>query len=197
MQRAMASEAEAAREARAKVIAAEGEEKASRSLRDAAKILTESPVAVQLRYLQTLTDISVENSSTIIFPVPIDMSPQISFAKSNNNHNPITRPSGVLNNSSYSKSHNPNQNKQRASNESINLMSFGNNIEEKSALIKDKEVQRALEDLEKLNNFEQGNNNFNQTKNKANFQANTQTYSKTKSTINNSNNSINSSKKQK
>lgn len=80
MQRVMASEAEATREARAKVIAAEGEEKASKSLRAAAIILSETPVAVQLRYLQTLTDISAEHSSTIIFPVPMDMT---SFGSNN------------------------------------------------------------------------------------------------------------------
>ena len=73
MQRAMAAEAEAAREARAKVIAAEGEQKASVALRDAANVINTSPVALQLRYLQTLTDISSERNSTIIFPVPMEM----------------------------------------------------------------------------------------------------------------------------
>ena len=73
LQRAMAAEAEAAREARAKVIAAEGEHKASRSLRQAAEVIIESPAALQLRYLQTLNSISAENNSTIIFPVPIDI----------------------------------------------------------------------------------------------------------------------------
>jgi len=73
LQRAMAAEAEAAREARAKVIAAEGEHKASRALRLAAEVITDSPAALQLRYLQTLNSISAENNSTIIFPVPIDI----------------------------------------------------------------------------------------------------------------------------
>ncbi|XP_076455011.1 band 7 protein AGAP004871-like isoform X1 [Babylonia areolata] len=73
LQRAMAAEAEAAREARAKVIAAEGEQKASRALKDAADVITESPAALQLRYLQTLNSISAEKNSTIIFPLPIDM----------------------------------------------------------------------------------------------------------------------------
>merc|ERR1719367_2134279 len=73
LQRAMAAEAEAAREARAKVIAAEGEHKASRALRHAAEIMEECPAAVQLRYLQTLNNISAENNSTIVFPVPIDI----------------------------------------------------------------------------------------------------------------------------
>merc|ERR1719220_169915 len=73
LQRAMAAEAEAAREARAKVIAAEGEHKASRALRQAAEVIMDSPAALQLRYLQTLSSISAENNSTIIFPVPIDI----------------------------------------------------------------------------------------------------------------------------
>ena len=73
MQRAMATEAEAAREARAKVIAAEGEQKASVALKDAADVINQSPIALQLRYLQTLTNISAEKNSTIIFPVPIEM----------------------------------------------------------------------------------------------------------------------------
>jgi len=73
LQRAMAAEAEAAREARAKVIAAEGEHKASRALRHAADVINDSPAALQLRYLQTLSSISAENNSTIIFPVPIDI----------------------------------------------------------------------------------------------------------------------------
>merc|ERR1719328_633090 len=72
LQRAMAAEAEAAREARAKVIAAEGEHKASRALKHAAEVILDSPAALQLRYLQTLNSISAENNSTIIFPVPID-----------------------------------------------------------------------------------------------------------------------------
>merc|ERR1719264_1960663 len=73
LQRAMAAEAEAAREARAKVIAAEGEHKASRALRHAADVINDSPAALQLRYLQTLSSISAENNSTVIFPVPIDI----------------------------------------------------------------------------------------------------------------------------
>ena len=105
LQRAMAAEAEAAREARAKVIAAEGEQKASHALKEAASVIQESPSALQvplfvlifwcydvaylqhlkvanfkvslkkllqLRYLQTLTSISAEKNSTIIFPLPID-----------------------------------------------------------------------------------------------------------------------------
>merc|ERR1719154_954650 len=72
LMRAMAAEAEAARDARAKVIAAEGEHKASRALRQAAEVIADCPAALQLRYLQTLNSISAENNSTIIFPVPID-----------------------------------------------------------------------------------------------------------------------------
>jgi len=73
MQRAMAAEAEATREARAKVIAAEGEQKASRALKEASDIISESPAALQLRYLQTLSTISTEKNSTIVFPIPIEM----------------------------------------------------------------------------------------------------------------------------
>ncbi|XP_077986044.1 band 7 protein AGAP004871-like isoform X2 [Glandiceps talaboti] len=73
LQRAMAAEAEAAREARAKVIAAEGEQNASRALKEAADVISESPSALQLRYLQTLNTISAEKNSTIIFPLPIDL----------------------------------------------------------------------------------------------------------------------------
>ncbi|VDI47682.1 erythrocyte band 7 integral membrane protein [Mytilus galloprovincialis] len=73
LQRAMAAEAEASREARAKVLAAEGEQKASRALKEAADIMMESPAAIQLRYLQTLNSIAAEKNSTIIFPLPIDL----------------------------------------------------------------------------------------------------------------------------
>ncbi|XP_070532426.1 band 7 protein AGAP004871-like isoform X2 [Ptychodera flava] len=73
LQRAMAAEAEAAREARAKVIAAEGEQNASRALKEAADVISQSPSALQLRYLQTLNTISAEKNSTIIFPLPIDL----------------------------------------------------------------------------------------------------------------------------
>lgn len=73
MQRAMATEAEATREARAKVISAEGEQKASVALKEAADVISQSPVALQLRYLQTLTNVAAEKNSTIIFPIPIEM----------------------------------------------------------------------------------------------------------------------------
>ncbi|XP_007421545.1 erythrocyte band 7 integral membrane protein [Python bivittatus] len=73
LQRAMAAEAEAAREARAKVIAAEGEMNASRALKEASIVIAESPAALQLRYLQTLTTIAAEKNSTIVFPLPIDL----------------------------------------------------------------------------------------------------------------------------
>ncbi|CAF0774360.1 unnamed protein product, partial [Didymodactylos carnosus] len=73
MQRSMAAEAEAAREARAKIIAAEGEQKASRALKEAADVISESPIALQLRYLQTLTHISAEKNSTIVFPIPVEL----------------------------------------------------------------------------------------------------------------------------
>ncbi|KAK5905005.1 hypothetical protein CesoFtcFv8_006516 [Champsocephalus esox] len=73
LQRAMAAEAEASREARAKIISAEGEMNASRALKEASLIIAESPSGLQLRYLQTLNTIAAERNSTIIFPVPIDM----------------------------------------------------------------------------------------------------------------------------
>ncbi|MEK6545868.1 MAG: slipin family protein [Nitrospinota bacterium] len=73
MQRAMAKQAEAERERRAKVINAEGEYQAAQKLADAAAIIATQPSALQLRYLQTLREIASENSSTTIFPIPIDL----------------------------------------------------------------------------------------------------------------------------
>ncbi|MBU2574461.1 MAG: slipin family protein [Elusimicrobia bacterium] len=73
MQRAIAKQAEAERERRAKVIHAEGEFQAAQKLSDAALIMAVNPAAIQLRYLQTLTEIATDNSSTIIFPVPMDL----------------------------------------------------------------------------------------------------------------------------
>ena len=73
MQRAMARQAEAERERRAKVIAAEGEYQAAQRLADAAAIMAKEPIALQLRFLQTLVEIASENNSTTIFPVPIDI----------------------------------------------------------------------------------------------------------------------------
>ena len=73
MQRAMAKQAEAERERRAKVINAEGEFQASQRLADAAAVIAEHPIALQLRYLQTLNQIATENNSTTVFPIPIDL----------------------------------------------------------------------------------------------------------------------------
>ncbi|XP_061189316.1 band 7 protein AGAP004871-like [Saccostrea echinata] len=73
LQKAMAAEAEASREARAKVLAAEGEHNASKALKEAADIINTSPAALQLRYLQTLNTIAYEKNSTIIFPLPVDI----------------------------------------------------------------------------------------------------------------------------
>jgi regulator of protease activity HflC (stomatin/prohibitin superfamily) len=73
MQRAMAKQAEAERERRAKVISAEGEYQASTRLAEASDILSTNPMSLQLRYLQTLTEIATENNSTMIFPLPIDL----------------------------------------------------------------------------------------------------------------------------
>jgi regulator of protease activity HflC (stomatin/prohibitin superfamily) len=73
MQRAIAKQAEAERERRAKVIHADGEFEASQKLADAAKVLETQPSSIQLRYLQTLTEIGVEKNTTIVFPLPIDI----------------------------------------------------------------------------------------------------------------------------
>ena len=73
MQRAMAKQAEAERERRAKIINAEGEFQASAKLLEAGEILTKQPITLQLRYLQTLREVATENNSTIIFPLPIDL----------------------------------------------------------------------------------------------------------------------------
>ena len=82
MQRAIAKQAEAERERRAKVINAEGEFQAAQKLSDAAKIIGQNPIALQLRYLQTLREVAAENNSTTIFPVPIDLlTPFMQLAK--------------------------------------------------------------------------------------------------------------------
>jgi regulator of protease activity HflC (stomatin/prohibitin superfamily) len=73
MQRAMAKQAEAERERRSKVIHAEGEYQASTKLADAAEVIEAHPIALQLRYLQTLSEIGTENNSTTLFPIPIDL----------------------------------------------------------------------------------------------------------------------------
>ncbi len=73
MQRAMARQAEAEREKRAKIIHAEGEFQASQQLAEAAEIINQNPVTIQLRYLQTLTEIGAEQNTTVVFPLPIDM----------------------------------------------------------------------------------------------------------------------------
>jgi regulator of protease activity HflC (stomatin/prohibitin superfamily) len=72
MQRAMAKQAEAEREKRAKIIHAQGEFEASKMLAEAANQIAKEPIALQLRYLQTLTEIAVEKNSTIVFPLPVD-----------------------------------------------------------------------------------------------------------------------------
>lgn len=84
MQRAMAKQAEAERERRSKVISAEGEFQASQRLSDAAKILSEQPSALTLRYLQTLREIATDKNSTTIFPIPIDiLKPFLNSGKDN------------------------------------------------------------------------------------------------------------------
>ena len=82
MQRAMAKQAEAERERRAKVIAAEGEFQAATKLTEAGKMMAEQPISLQLRYLQTLAIVAAENNSTTLFPIPIDLfTPFMEFAK--------------------------------------------------------------------------------------------------------------------
>jgi hypothetical protein len=73
MQRAMARQAEAERERRGKVIAAEGEFQAAQRLGEAAEIMARNPVSLQLRYLQTLVEVSAEKNSVTLFPIPIDI----------------------------------------------------------------------------------------------------------------------------
>lgn len=73
MKRVMAKQAEAERERRAKIINAEGEFQASKQLAEAARIMAAEPISVQLRYLQTLTEVAAENNSTTLFPIPIDL----------------------------------------------------------------------------------------------------------------------------
>jgi len=73
MRRSMAAQAEAERERRAKVIHADGEFQASQKLADAAEVIAKQPAAIQLRYLQTLTEIAADKNSTILFPIPIEM----------------------------------------------------------------------------------------------------------------------------
>jgi regulator of protease activity HflC (stomatin/prohibitin superfamily) len=73
MKRAMAKQAEAERERRAKIISAEGELQAAQKLLEAAKIMASNPMTLHLRYLQTLTEIATEKNSTILFPLPIEI----------------------------------------------------------------------------------------------------------------------------
>ncbi len=77
MQRAMAKQAEAEREKRAKIIHAQGEFEAAQKLTEAATVIAREPSALQLRYLQTLTEIGVERNTVIVFPMPIDMMEQM------------------------------------------------------------------------------------------------------------------------
>ena len=94
MLRAMAKQAEAEREKRSKIIHAEGEYSAAQRLVDAAKLLATEPVSVQLRYLQTLTEIGVEKNTTVVFPVPVDFMSglQNMFAKSSGSSAPASSP---------------------------------------------------------------------------------------------------------
>ena len=73
MRRAMARQAEAERERRAKIISAQGEFQAAQKLSEAAQIIGQFPAAIQLRFLQSLSEVAAENNSTIIFPIPVDL----------------------------------------------------------------------------------------------------------------------------
>ncbi len=93
MQRAMAKQAEAEREKRAKVIHAQGELLASTQLAQAAEVIGSQPAALQLRYLQTLTEIAVEKNSTIVFPLPIDLvEPMIQMMRRQSTSVPVQEP---------------------------------------------------------------------------------------------------------
>jgi len=91
MKRAMARQAEAEREKRAKIIHAQGEEQAAQTLSEAATIMAKAPAAIQLRYLQALTEIAAEKNSTIIFPLPIDF--LRAFLSARQDQGPEERPS--------------------------------------------------------------------------------------------------------
>lgn len=88
MQRAMARQAEAEREKRAKVIHAEGEFQASQQLAQAAEVIARNPVTIQLRYLQTLTEIGAEQNTTVVFPLPIDLISSLTGASGSNGRSP-------------------------------------------------------------------------------------------------------------
>ncbi len=83
MQRAIAKQAEAERERRAKVIHAEGEHQAAARLLEAAEVISQNPVTIQLRFLQTLTEVAAEKNSTLIFPIPIDLVAPLTAALKN------------------------------------------------------------------------------------------------------------------
>ncbi len=88
MQRAMARQAEAEREKRAKIIHAEGEFQASQQLAQAAEVINLNPVTIQLRYLQTLTEIGAEKNTTVVFPLPIDLIGQMMGTGASNGRTP-------------------------------------------------------------------------------------------------------------
>jgi regulator of protease activity HflC (stomatin/prohibitin superfamily) len=95
MQRAMARQAEAEREKRAKIIHAQGEFQASQQLSAAAAVIAENPIAIQLRYLQTLTEIGTEKNTTVIFPLPIELMGAVMGATGLNGSRPTPRPATV------------------------------------------------------------------------------------------------------
>jgi regulator of protease activity HflC (stomatin/prohibitin superfamily) len=95
MQRAMAKQAEAEREKRATVIHASGELEASHQLAEAADIMSRSPASLQLRYLQTLTEVAVEKNSTIVFPVPLELMTALQTMATNGQHSEVVTPAAV------------------------------------------------------------------------------------------------------
>ncbi|KAI3378565.1 hypothetical protein SNEBB_000454, partial [Seison nebaliae] len=121
MQRAMAAEAEATRDAKAKIIAADGEFKASKALKEASDVISSSGTALQLRYLQTLTQISAEKNSTIIFPIPMEMlkEPAVnSLVKETNNYSDLS----INNNSDISENKTKKDNKYPKLKKYVNLI---------------------------------------------------------------------------
>jgi regulator of protease activity HflC (stomatin/prohibitin superfamily) len=92
MQRAMAKQAESERERRAKVIHAEGEHQAASHLRDAAEMLENKPMAMQMRFLQTLVQVGAENNTTIVFPVPLELASTFLAGTPSTNGKPLAGP---------------------------------------------------------------------------------------------------------
>jgi hypothetical protein len=151
MQRVMASEAEASREAKAKVLAAEGEQQASFALKKASDIISETPVALQLRYLQSLTQISSEKNSTIVLPIPNEL---LSFLKSNtkstnnsngynanhNNFGHFTNWNTAVNTVNANSNHNSSNNNGENNKNTTNDIKTGNGINKNASISKSNSI---------------------------------------------------------